>query len=59
MSESPLNGAVSRPTRCPFCTGRIIDTLAKMITVTTFWRCRECGGTWTIATHAASSADRR
>jgi len=35
-------GDVTRPTRCPFCNGKIIDTLAKVITVTTFWRCREC-----------------
>jgi hypothetical protein len=26
-----------------------VDTLAKVITVTTFWRCRNCSGTWTIA----------
>jgi ribosomal protein L37AE/L43A len=58
MSESRLHDTVTRPTTCPFCTGRVIDTLAKTITVTTFWRCRECGGTWTIASHAASSARR-
>ena len=37
-----------KPTACPFCKGKIIDTLAKVITVTSFWRCRECEQTWTI-----------
>ena len=49
------SGAVTRPTSCPFCKGRIIDTLAKEITVTTFWRCRECERTWTIQGLRASS----
>ena len=59
MSESPVNDRVARPTACPFCKGKIIDTLAKVITVTTLWRCRECDGTWTIASRAASSARSR
>jgi ribosomal protein L37AE/L43A len=40
---------VERPTTCPFCKGRIIGTLAKVITTSTLWRCRSCEGTWTIA----------
>jgi hypothetical protein len=47
--ESPFTRRATRPTMCPFCKGRIIGTLAKVITVTTFWRCRECDRTWTIA----------
>ena len=31
-----------------------VDTLAKVITVTTYWRCRECDKTWTIASQAAA-----
>ena len=34
---------------CPFCKSKIIDTLAKVITVTSLWRCRNCEETWTIA----------
>jgi ribosomal protein L37AE/L43A len=49
MSDLPFTEAVTRPTECPFCKGRAIDTLAKVITVTTLWRCRKCEGTWTIA----------
>ena len=49
MPDSRSNETVARPTVCPFCKGRIIDTLAKVITVNTTWRCRECDGTWTIA----------
>ena len=47
--------AVDRPTTCPFCQGKRVDTLAKAITVKTLWRCRECDETWTIAGRAASS----
>jgi ribosomal protein L37AE/L43A len=46
---------VARPEACPFCKGRIIDTLAKVITVTALWRCRECDQTWTIASLKAPS----
>lgn len=51
---SPLNETIARPTICPFCGGKAVDTLAKVITVTTYWRCRECDKTWTIASQAAS-----
>jgi ribosomal protein L37AE/L43A len=53
--ESRSAGTVPRPTACPFCNGKVIDTLAKVYTVTTFWRCKQCDETWTIASLAASS----
>jgi transposase-like protein len=34
---------------CPFCRSKIIDTLAKVVTARTLWRCRECDETWTMA----------
>jgi ribosomal protein L37AE/L43A len=55
MPESRFNEAITRPTTCPFCQGKRLDTLAKTITVTTLWRCRECEETWTIASRAAAS----
>jgi hypothetical protein len=55
MSESVFTGAVTRPSTCPFCKSKIIDTLAKVITDTTFWRCLKCDRTWTIASLAASA----
>jgi ribosomal protein L37AE/L43A len=55
MPDSRFAEDVARPVVCPFCKGRIIDTLAKAITVTSLWRCRECDRTWTIASLRASS----
>jgi len=55
MSESQFDKPVVRPTRCPFCNGKVVDTLAKIITATTCWRCRECEKTWTIASLRASA----
>jgi ribosomal protein L37AE/L43A len=52
-------GDVTRPTICPFCKSKKIDTLAKVITVTTFWRCRNCDHTWTIASLKAVSTHSR
>ncbi len=54
-SDSRVNEAIARPIACPFCQGKRIDTLAKTITVTSLWRCRECEETWTIASQAARS----
>ena len=54
MSESAGNNGVTRPKMCPFCKGKVIDTLAKVITEKTFWRCRGCEKTWTIAGLASS-----
>ena len=48
--------AICLSAACPFCNGKVIDTLAKVINVTTFWRCKHCDGTWTIASLAASQA---
>ena len=56
MTQSRSNDQITRPTRCPFCQGRVVDTLAKTITVATLWRCRECEATWTLASRAASVA---
>jgi len=35
---------------------KVIDTLAKVISVDTCWRCRECDATWTIASLARNAA---
>ena len=56
MRDSQFAGAVARPAACPFCTGRSIDTIAKVISATTVWRCRECDRTWTIASLKTSPA---
>jgi hypothetical protein len=55
-APATLAEKVTRPTLCPFCKGRIIDTLAKVIIVATCWRCRECDQTWTISSQRASAA---
>ena len=52
--DSRLEAAVTRPTNCPSCQGRVIDTLAKVITPATCWRCRGCDHTWTLAATAAA-----
>lgn len=57
MPDQPFGDAVARPTTCPFCNGRVIDTLAKVITATTCWRCRGCEKVWTFAS-LMSSANR-
>jgi ribosomal protein L37AE/L43A len=54
MPEPRNNDSATRPTHCPFCNGTAFETLAKVITVTTLWRCRQCEETWTIASVAAS-----
>jgi ribosomal protein L37AE/L43A len=46
---------IARPSECPFCGGKAVDTLAKVITVTTYWRCRECEKTWTIASQTPTT----
>jgi hypothetical protein len=46
-NESP--DTVARPDSCPSCQGKVIDTLAKVVTVTTTWRCCKCAHTWTLA----------
>lgn len=59
MFESRFNEVVERPTACPFCQAKRVDTLAKAITVKTLWRCRECEQTWTIASRAAPAVRSR
>ena len=59
MPVTPSTTTVARPTQCPQCKGKIIDTLAKVITVDACWRCRECEATWTIASLALATARRR
>ena len=49
MFDRRDDALVERPTTCPFCNGRIIGTLAKVVTKLTLWRCRTCDRTWTIA----------
>jgi hypothetical protein len=39
---------------CPHCHGTKFETLAKVVTVMSLWRCRECEGTWTIASQAGA-----
>jgi ribosomal protein L37AE/L43A len=56
MADFPFNEKVMRPTMCPFCKGKIVDTLAKVISVTSLWRCRQCDETWTIASLGPSKA---
>jgi len=46
---------VPRPAMCPHCHGTKFDTLAKVVTVMSLWRCRECEGTWTIASQDGAS----
>lgn len=46
---------VARPNVCPFCNGKAIDTLAKVFTPNTTWRCGHCQKTWTIAERSANS----
>jgi ribosomal protein L37AE/L43A len=55
MQDPYFDQTVARQTSCPFCRSPIVDTLAKVITVKTFWRCRECERTWTVASLAASA----
>ena len=53
MFEFGVNEAVMRPAACPFCKSKVIDTLAKVHTESTVWRCRRCDATWTVASLAA------
>jgi ribosomal protein L37AE/L43A len=55
MRATQFTKPVARPTECPECRGKMIDTLAKVITVDTCWRCRQCEATWTIASLAIST----
>jgi len=59
MTDSQAAARVARPEMCPFCKGKIIVTLAKVMTATTAWRCRECDRTWTIASLKVSSPNQK
>lgn len=48
LSDSRSNEA-DRPSQCPFCNGRVLDTLAKVITPATTFRCLSCEKTFTLA----------
>jgi transposase-like protein len=39
---------VRRPSHCPYCTSKAVETLAKELTLNTMWRCRACDRAWTI-----------
>jgi ribosomal protein L37AE/L43A len=58
MPDTQFMEPVARPTACPQCGSKIIDTLAKVISLDTCWRCRECEATWTIASLATNAAVR-
>jgi ribosomal protein L37AE/L43A len=58
LRQSAANEVVTRPSNCPFCQGRAVDTLAKVITAATTWRCRTCEQTWTIASRKTAAAPR-
>ena len=54
MSDPRFTEPIPRPAHCPFCRSKVIDTLAKIVTPTSFWRCRQCEKTWTIGGQPAS-----
>jgi ribosomal protein L37AE/L43A len=49
MAQNSFAKQTERPSQCPFCRGRVVDTLAKVFTPTTMWRCLSCEKTWTDA----------
>ncbi len=59
LDASRFDEKVLRPTLCPFCKGAHVDpAVAKVITVKTSWRCRDCDGTWTMAASRVAFAAR-
>jgi ribosomal protein L37AE/L43A len=38
--------SVSPPEACPFCHSKAVETVAKVITPSTYWRCQTCGEIW-------------
>jgi len=59
MSNSLPSNTTTRPAACPECHSKIIETLAKVLTVNSLWRCRSCEATWTMASQAASGPQPR
>jgi hypothetical protein len=48
-SERERDTPVLKPEACPACGSRAVGTLAKVITVDTYWRCQGCGEIWNPA----------
>jgi hypothetical protein len=44
--SAPPEQPVQCPDVCPFCQSKAVGTLAKVITVSTYWRCQACGEMW-------------
>jgi len=57
--ETPAEDRVPRPTHCPECRSKSFGTLAKVVTVDTYWRCQACGMVWNEARCQASAPQRR
>ncbi|HEV8393538.1 MAG TPA: hypothetical protein VGQ37_04655 [Vicinamibacterales bacterium] len=55
MTTESAPDQTARQTHCPFCQGRVVDTLAKVITPNSTWRCRTCEKTWTGASQTATT----
>ena len=49
MPVPPAENLISRPSACPYCSSRAVETLAKELTRNTMWRCRGCDRAWTMA----------
>ena len=45
----PSDDERRRPAACPFCKSKAVGTLAKEITIATYWRCQACGEIWNTA----------
>jgi DNA-directed RNA polymerase subunit RPC12/RpoP len=43
---TPPDDGDLRPMACPECGSKSFGTLAKVITVDTYWRCQGCGAVW-------------
>jgi len=47
-----------RPAQCPECGSKSLGTLAKVISVDTYWRCHSCGAVWNQTRQRAAGARR-
>jgi hypothetical protein len=56
--ETTTDDRVLRPNECPDSGSKSIGTLAKIITVDTYWRCQACGAVWN-ETRSRTYAPRR
>lgn len=48
-NEEPEAPKVPVPARCPVCRSNDLTTTSKVITTSTYWRCRACGEVWNTA----------